>query len=191
MVLIVLFLGAISFDLWSGFATRRDYAGAADQAAQAGANALDETLFRSTGERKLDPARAKTLAERQPRRAGPRRRHRRRRRGHRRPGRRRAHGNRRRRACCASSGAATPSSSTSAPSDNLERSPHEAHFRPPRLTRRSRCWLQRWRRRSRHHKRLDQTGRHRHHDRPAVDDVGAGHDNGDHTATVDHVNHHD
>ena len=46
MVLVVLFLGAISFDLWSGFATRRDYAGAADQAAQAGANALDETLFR-------------------------------------------------------------------------------------------------------------------------------------------------
>ena len=56
MVLVVMFLGAISFDLWSGFATRRDYAGAADQAAQAGANALDESLFRSTGERKLDPA---------------------------------------------------------------------------------------------------------------------------------------
>lgn len=63
MVLIVLFLGAISFDLWSGFSTRREYAGAADQAAQAGANALDEALFRSTGERKLDPQRARTLAE--------------------------------------------------------------------------------------------------------------------------------
>jgi Flp pilus assembly protein TadG len=62
MVLIVLFLGAISFDLWSGFATRRDYAGAADQAAQAGANALDETLYRSSGERRLDPARAEELA---------------------------------------------------------------------------------------------------------------------------------
>ncbi|MGE0304260.1 MAG: pilus assembly protein TadG-related protein [Acidimicrobiia bacterium] len=63
MVLVVLFLGALSFDLWSGFATRRDYAGAADQAAQAGANALDETLFRSTGQRKLDPVRAEVLAE--------------------------------------------------------------------------------------------------------------------------------
>lgn len=62
MVLIVLFLGAISFDLWSGFSTRRDFAGVADQAAQAGANALDEPLFRSTGERKLDPERAKALA---------------------------------------------------------------------------------------------------------------------------------
>jgi Flp pilus assembly protein TadG len=62
MVLVVLFLGAISFDLWSGFATRRSYAGAADQAAQAGANALDESRYRSMGERKLDPARAETLA---------------------------------------------------------------------------------------------------------------------------------
>ena len=63
MVLVVLFLGALSFDLWSGFSTRREYAGAADQAAQAGANALDETLYRTTGQRKLDPERAKTLAE--------------------------------------------------------------------------------------------------------------------------------
>jgi len=62
MVLVVLFLGALSFDLWSGFGTRRDYAGAADQAAQAGANALDASLFRSTGERKLDPERAEQLA---------------------------------------------------------------------------------------------------------------------------------
>ena len=62
MILVVLFLGAISFDLWSGFSTRREYAGAADQAAQAGANALDEAAFRSTGERKLDPHRAETLA---------------------------------------------------------------------------------------------------------------------------------
>ena len=62
MVLVVLFVGAISFDLWSGFATRRDFAGAADQAAQAGANALDETLYRTTGERRLNPARAEDLA---------------------------------------------------------------------------------------------------------------------------------
>ncbi len=63
MVLIVMFVGAISFDLWSGFATRREFAGAADQAAQAGANALDEALFRSTGERRLDPSRAEALAQ--------------------------------------------------------------------------------------------------------------------------------
>jgi Flp pilus assembly protein TadG len=62
MVLVVLFLGAISFDLWSGFATRRDYAGAADQAAQAGANALDEALYRSSGQRKLEPTLAEQLA---------------------------------------------------------------------------------------------------------------------------------
>ena len=62
MVLIVMFLGAISFDLWSGFATRRDYAGAVDQAAQAGANALNQDHFRATGERKLDPVRAEQLA---------------------------------------------------------------------------------------------------------------------------------
>jgi Flp pilus assembly protein TadG len=62
MVLVIMFLGAISFDLWNGFATRRDYAGAADQAAQAGANALDESLFRASGERRLDPARAEALA---------------------------------------------------------------------------------------------------------------------------------
>ena len=97
MVLVVMFLGAISFDLWSGFATRREYAGAADQAAQAGANALDEALFRSTGERKLDPQRAEDARRRQPRRAGPRRRHRSRHRCHRRPSDRRADGHRRRR----------------------------------------------------------------------------------------------
>ena len=62
MVLIVMFVGALSFDLWSSFSTRRQYAGAADQAAQAGANALDETLFRSTGDRKLNPQLAETLA---------------------------------------------------------------------------------------------------------------------------------
>ena len=63
MVLIVMFLGAISFDLWSGFSTRRNLAAAADQAAQAGANGLDETLFRSTGERRLDADRAEALAD--------------------------------------------------------------------------------------------------------------------------------
>ena len=191
MVLVVLFLGAISFDLWSGFATRRDYAGAADQAAQAGANALDETLYRSTGQRKLDPARAEELAsanlasqdlagitDDRGRR-------------HARPDRRRAHGNRRRGLAAHLWGRRPP--------------------RRPRPRRRTATRGQPMKRTSallvslivlaagcsggddasRHHKRLDQTGRHRHHNRPAVDDVCAGHDNGDHTATVDHVNHHD
>ena len=62
MVLVVMFVGAISLGLWSGFAERRELAGAADQAAQAGANALDEGHFRTTGERRLDPDVAETLA---------------------------------------------------------------------------------------------------------------------------------
>ena len=62
MVLIVMMVGALSFGLWSGFSARRELAGAADQAAQAGANALDESFFRSTGLRRLDPARAEDLA---------------------------------------------------------------------------------------------------------------------------------
>lgn len=62
MVLVVMFVGAISLGLWSGFAERRELAGAADQAAQAGANALDEGHFRTTGERRLDPDLAEALA---------------------------------------------------------------------------------------------------------------------------------
>ncbi len=62
MTIIVMFVGAISLSLWSGFAERRDLAGAADQAAQAGANALDEAHFRSTGERRLDPQLAEAIA---------------------------------------------------------------------------------------------------------------------------------
>lgn len=63
MVLVVMFLGAIAFDLWSGFSARRQYAAAVDLAAQAGANGLDETAFRTTGTRQLDPDRARIMAE--------------------------------------------------------------------------------------------------------------------------------
>lgn len=62
MALVVMFVGAISLGLWSGFAERRELAGAADQAAQAGANALDEGHFRTTGDRRLDPDLAEALA---------------------------------------------------------------------------------------------------------------------------------
>jgi Flp pilus assembly protein TadG len=63
VVLVVMFLGAISFDLWSGFAARRAYAAAADQAARAGADALDESAYRATGRRQLDARRAEQLAD--------------------------------------------------------------------------------------------------------------------------------
>jgi hypothetical protein len=55
MVLVVVFLGWLSIGLWTGFSS-------ADQAAQAGATALDTTVFRTTGVRQLDPALAEERA---------------------------------------------------------------------------------------------------------------------------------
>ena len=57
-------LGGISLDLWRGFSTRRSLASAADAAALAGASALDEDAYRSTGVVRLDPALAETRARR-------------------------------------------------------------------------------------------------------------------------------
>lgn len=62
MVLIVLFLGGLTFDLYAGFTARRTLAAAADSAAQAGANALDVAAYRHDGTRQLDPALAEQLA---------------------------------------------------------------------------------------------------------------------------------
>ena len=56
MVMILFFVGWITFDLYAATSARRTLAAAADQAAQAGANALDATTFRATGIRQLDPA---------------------------------------------------------------------------------------------------------------------------------------
>ena len=62
MALVVLFLGGISIGLYSGYSARRTLAAAADSAAQAGANALDEAAYRRDGTRQLDPALAEQLA---------------------------------------------------------------------------------------------------------------------------------
>ena len=62
MVVLTMILGGIAIDLWTGFAARRELAAAVDQAAQAGANGLDEAVFRSSGVRQLDPDRARNLA---------------------------------------------------------------------------------------------------------------------------------
>jgi Flp pilus assembly protein TadG len=63
MVLVVMFVGWLSFDLWAAFSERRQLAAAADQAAQAGATALDVDAFRAGGVQQLDPALAETRAE--------------------------------------------------------------------------------------------------------------------------------
>lgn len=62
LAMILLFFGFLSLDLWHGFSERRQLAAAADQAAQAGANALDTGAFRSSGTRQLDPDLAEELA---------------------------------------------------------------------------------------------------------------------------------
>jgi hypothetical protein len=60
--MIVMFVGWIAFTMWNGSNERRQLAAAADQAAQAGATALDVTAFRATGARQLDPAAAEQRA---------------------------------------------------------------------------------------------------------------------------------
>ena len=62
LVMIVGFFGWMSIDLYSAFSERRELASAADQAAQAGATALDADAWRSSGIRQLDPDRAEQLA---------------------------------------------------------------------------------------------------------------------------------
>jgi Flp pilus assembly protein TadG len=62
MVLVVLFIGWLSIGLWTAYAERRQLAAAADQAAQAGATALDTTTFRTSGVRTLQPDLAETRA---------------------------------------------------------------------------------------------------------------------------------
>lgn len=62
MTLFVALLGWLSLSVWSVFAERRELAGAADQAAQAGATALDTDTFRTTGIAQLDPALAEQRA---------------------------------------------------------------------------------------------------------------------------------
>jgi Flp pilus assembly protein TadG len=62
VTLIVMFVGWFAVSMWTGSSERRQLAAAADQAAQAGATALDVTAFRNSGARQLDPAQAKQRA---------------------------------------------------------------------------------------------------------------------------------
>jgi uncharacterized membrane protein len=63
LCLMLFALGGISVDLWRSFSSRRALAAGADAAALAGASAIDEERYRSTGSLVLLPA----LAERRAR----------------------------------------------------------------------------------------------------------------------------
>ena len=60
--MIVMFVGWLAFTMWNGSNERRQLAAAADQAAQAGATALDPGAFRASGARQLDPSAAEQRA---------------------------------------------------------------------------------------------------------------------------------
>jgi hypothetical protein len=55
-------LGGISLDLWRSFSERRSLAATADAAALAGASAIDEDQYRSSGALVLDPRQAEARA---------------------------------------------------------------------------------------------------------------------------------
>ena len=61
-VLLILFVGGMSIDLWRVAGTRRALAEIADAAAAAGANGLDRSQFRAEGRLMLDPSTARRLA---------------------------------------------------------------------------------------------------------------------------------
>jgi Flp pilus assembly protein TadG len=74
LCLMLFLLGGISLDLWRAFSERRSLAATADAAAVAGASALDEAAYRSSGAVRLLPADAQrraraSLAEQLDRRA--------------------------------------------------------------------------------------------------------------------------
>jgi Flp pilus assembly protein TadG len=58
----LLFLGGLGADFWHAIAVRRQLSAAADAAATAGANGLDEQQLRA-GRIQLDPERARALAD--------------------------------------------------------------------------------------------------------------------------------
>jgi len=63
LCLMLFLLGGISLDLWRAFSERRSLAATADAAAVAGASALDEPAYRSTGAVRLVPADARRRAQ--------------------------------------------------------------------------------------------------------------------------------
>lgn len=62
MVVILLFVGGFSLDLWRAHSERRALAELADAAAAAGANAIDQAAYRTDGSLVLDPALAESYA---------------------------------------------------------------------------------------------------------------------------------
>lgn len=64
LCVMVLFVGGLSLDLWRAFSQRRALAGMADAAAVAGAGAIDEAAWRTSGAVRLDRDRAAALARR-------------------------------------------------------------------------------------------------------------------------------
>jgi Flp pilus assembly protein TadG len=60
--LLLFALGGISLDLWRAFSERRSLAATADAAALAGASAIDEEQYRTSGAVALDPALAESRA---------------------------------------------------------------------------------------------------------------------------------
>lgn len=62
VVMMVLFLGGISLDLWRAFSERRAVAGIVDAAAIAGASGIDDATYRATNTVVLDPAEARARA---------------------------------------------------------------------------------------------------------------------------------
>ena len=62
LCLMLFLLGGISLDLWRAFSERRSLAATADAAAVAGASALDEAAYRSSGAVRLVPADAQRRA---------------------------------------------------------------------------------------------------------------------------------
>lgn len=63
LCLMLFLLGGISLDLWRAFSERRSLAATADAAAVAGASALDEAAYRSSGAVRLAPADARRRAQ--------------------------------------------------------------------------------------------------------------------------------
>jgi hypothetical protein len=62
LCLMLFLLGGVSLDLWRAFSERRSLAATADAAAVAGASALDEPAYRSSGVVRLLPADAERRA---------------------------------------------------------------------------------------------------------------------------------
>jgi hypothetical protein len=62
LCVIVFFLGGLGLDLWRGIATRRELSAMADSVATAAANGVDESALRAGGTVRLDPERARAIA---------------------------------------------------------------------------------------------------------------------------------